>query len=115
MYGMGNWADIASHICSKDQYECKEHYFKYYLNASVPIENLFDNISFEKKRVEYLNSAEYVEIVDLKIFYSNNLLIDFKKRITHSKLLFLLPQKLSIKLILQYDVIIIIIIIIIVI
>jgi len=59
MYGMGNWRDIASHVCSKSSNECKEHYFKYYLNPSTPIENLFDNISLDKKRVEYINSAEF--------------------------------------------------------
>jgi hypothetical protein len=59
MYGMGNWTDIASHVSTKPSHECKEHYLKYYLNPSVPIEQLFDNIQFDKKAVEAINSAEY--------------------------------------------------------
>lgn len=59
MYGMGNWSDISSHVSTKDSAECKEHYFKYYLNASVPIENLFDNIVVDKVNIEYINSTQF--------------------------------------------------------
>lgn len=59
MYGMGNWSDISSHVSTKTSAECKEHYFKYYLNATVPIENLFDNIVVDKSKIEYINSPQF--------------------------------------------------------
>ena len=31
MFGLGNWTDIADHVCTKNKEECEAHYFVVYI------------------------------------------------------------------------------------
>ena len=40
MYGLGNWGDVCDHVGTKTESECKEHYFKNYIDcptAPLPV------------------------------------------------------------------------------
>lgn len=40
MYGIGNWSDISDHVGTKTAPQCKEHYFKIYIDtptAPLPV------------------------------------------------------------------------------